>query len=136
MDNAEDFESMFEYTGDGTVDLDLSNWKNTKNPNVDYMFENANFKSIKLSKDFKLNDINYMFYHYAGKKLDLSDWDMSEITTMQYAFYGTDLEELTIGYTPKLRTLRNTFSSSSELRKLNAVHCADIWDTINAFKGL
>ena len=136
MDNAEDFESMFEYTGDGTVDLDLSNWKNSKNPEVNYMFENANFKNIKFSNDFKLTDINYMFYHYCGKKLNLSDWDMSEITTMQYAFYGTDLEELTIGYTPKLRTLRNTFSSSSELRKLNAVHCADIWDTYNAFKGL
>ena len=101
-----------------------------------YMIENANFKSVKLSNDFKLNDINYMFYYYAGKKLDLSDWDMSEITTMQYAFYGTELEELTIGYTPKLRTIRNAFSSSTELRKLSAVHCAEMWDTYNAFKGL
>lgn len=129
-------ESLFEYTGDGTEDLDLSHWKNTKNPNVNYMFDSANFKSVKLSKDFKLKDINYMFYYYKGKKLDLSDWDMSEITTMQYGFNGTELEELTLGYTPKLRTLRNTFSSSTELRKLSAVHCAEIWDTYNAFKGL
>lgn len=55
---------------------------------------------------------------------------------MQYCFYGTELEELTLGYTPKLRTLRNTFSNSSELRKLNCVQCANIQDTYNAFKGL
>lgn len=136
IDNAETLESLFEYSGDGTVDLDLSHWKTTKNPNVDFMFENANFKSVKFSKDFKLNDINYMFYYYDGKKLDLSDWDMSEITTIQYTFYNTELEELTIGYTPKLRSLRHSFSLSDKLRKLNTVQCADIWDTSDAFKGL
>lgn len=136
IDNAETLESLFEYAGDGTVDLDLSYWKTAKTPKVDYMFENANFKSVKLSPDFKLKAINYMFYYYDGKKLDLSDWDMSEITSMQYCFYGTDLEELTLGYTPKLRTLRNTFSSSSYLRKLNTVQCANMQDTYNAFKGL
>lgn len=61
---------------------------------------------------------------------------MSDITTMQYGFYGTELEELTLGYTPKLRTLRNTFSNSASLRKLNTVQCANIQDTYNAFKGL
>lgn len=55
---------------------------------------------------------------------------------MQYCFYNTELEELTLGYTPKLRTLRHTFSHSRNLRKLNAVYCTDVWDANDGFKSL
>lgn len=135
VSNATNLADMFSYTGDGTSDIDLSNWSNDKYPIVEYMFRYANYKDVKLPKDFKLTDMNYMFCNYGGKKLDVSNLT-SEVTTMQYCFYNTELEELNVGDMPNLKTLRHTFSSSSNLRKLNGFNCSYVKDTSDAFKGL
>lgn len=46
-----DFNHMFAYSGDGTIELDLSQWKNQNDALMEYLVQYANFKDIKLPKE-------------------------------------------------------------------------------------
>lgn len=75
-----------------------------------------------------------MFTNFSGTRLDLSDFDTSKVTTMQYTFYNTDLEELKLNDMSKVKMLRNTFEFSQNLRSLEAFDATSVTETYDAFR--
>lgn len=129
-----DFNHMFAHSGDGSIVLDLSKWKNNNYANLEYLVQYANFKEIKLPKEWKINEMNHTFTNVTCESLDLSEFDTSEVTTMQYTFYNTDLKKLILGDTSKVRSLRNAFGFSQILESLNAFDGSSLTDTSDAFR--
>ena len=134
VSNGTDFNHMFAYSGDGSVVLDLSKWKNDNYANVEYLVQYAEFKDIKLPKEWKINNMNHTFTNVGVESLDLSEFDTSEVTTMQYTFYNTGVKKLVLGNTSKVRSLRNAFGFSQKLKSLNAFDGSSITDTSEAFR--
>lgn len=134
VSNGTDFNHMFIYCGDGTVDLDLSHWKNHNYADLSYLLQYAKFKTIKLPKDWKVKNLDNAFTNYMGRSLDLSEFDTSEVTSMQYTFYNTDLRSIKLGDMSKVKSLRHTFEFCRKLQALEAIDASSITDTSDCFR--
>ena len=86
--NVTDMSYMFNYF---TGSIDISKLDNSSLTNASNMFYNANTDNIILTGlSFpKCTKLDYMFYNASGTILDLSSWDISNITSMGNMLAGS-----------------------------------------------
>lgn len=102
ISSVEDTSSMF---NDCTslINLDgISNWDTSNVKNMEAMFQYASklssvIKRVDLGNGIKswnthnVTNMGFMFYNCNKLKLDVSDWDVSKVTTFDHMFRGTGL---------------------------------------------
>lgn len=108
-------ERMFNYF---TGSIDLSKLDFSSVTNVNYMFGYANINGINLtglSFPSTLYSFGYFFSNAEGDLLDLSSWDISNITIMSNMFYGANIKkiDLTGWKTTNVTDMGTMFSSYS-----------------------
>ena len=126
-------ERMFNYF---TGSIDLSKLDFSSVTNVNYMFGYANINGINLtglSFPSTLYSFGYFFSNAEGDLLDLSSWDISNITIMSNMFYGANIKkiDLTGWKTTNVTDMGTMFSSySSNMTEL----IIPDWDMTNTTK--
>ena len=99
-----------------TGSIDISKLDTSKVTNASFMFGNANTDKIILTGlSFpKCTKLDYMFYYATGTTLDLSSWDISNITSMSNMFAGSFKKiDLTGWKTTNVTNMDSMFYKSS-----------------------
>lgn len=123
----ENMEGMFSGGVSGSMSLErlnLTGFKTSKVTNISMMFENCKqLKEIVGIEGFDTTNVTKMVFGYRGlfynckvlKSLNLSGWEINNVTDMKYMFYGCEsLTELNI----KKFTFDKVTSSDSMLSKV------------------
>lgn len=117
----ENANSMFYYSN--IKELDVSNWDTSKISDMGDMFNHAELTNINVGNwnTSKVQSMRGMFSHLKNLKfLDVSNWDIANVTDLSYMFDGANIEELDLGKwnTNNVISIDWIFNKNKKLKKI------------------
>ena len=117
----ENANSMFYYSN--LKELDVSNWNTSNISDMGDMFNHAKLANINVGNwnTSKVQSMRGMFSHLKNLKfLDVSNWDIANVTDLSYMFDGANIEELDLGKwnTNNVISIDWIFNKNKKLKKI------------------